>query len=160
MLIEFRDAADPSVVVASRSGFLLKDGRILGPDMRYLRSHSSDPSGSYYVAVRHRNHLGVMTGQPVDFSKSPFIDFSVLATPVFGNNARKTNNGVQTLWSGDVNFDGTIKYTGTNNDRDPVLVRIGGSVPTNTANGYYNEDVNMDGVVKYTGLVNDRIRSW
>ncbi|QQR88212.1 MAG: delta-60 repeat domain-containing protein [Flavobacteriales bacterium] len=156
VLIEFRDAADPSVVVASRSGFLLKDGRILGPDMRYLRSHSSDPSGSYYVAVRHRNHLGVMTGQPVDFSKSPFIDFSVLATPVFGNNARKTNNGVQTLWSGDVNFDGTIKYTGTNNDRDPVLVRIGGSVPTNTANGYYNEDVNMDGVVKYTGLVNDR----
>jgi len=35
-------------------------------------------------------------------------------------------------------------------------VRIGGTVPTNTVNGYFNEDVNMDGVVRYTGDPNDR----
>ena len=26
----------------------------------------------------------------------------------------------------------TVRYTGTNNDRDPILVNIGGTVPTNT----------------------------
>ena len=32
----------------------------------------------------------------------------------------------------DVNLDGVVKYIGTNNDRDPILTNIGGTVPTNT----------------------------
>ena len=34
--------------------------------------------------------------------------------------------------STDVNMDGTAKYTGTGNDRDPILINVGGTVPTNT----------------------------
>lgn len=156
VLVEYRDPFDPGNIVASQSGLLLRNGTIRTSNWAQLPTFAPDPNGSYHVAVRHRNHLGVMTAQPVDFSTSPFIDFSLPATPVFGNNARKTNSGAGVLWSGDVNFDGTLKYTGTNNDRDPVLVRIGGTVPTNTATGYFSEDVNMDGQVKYTGNKNDR----
>ena len=54
------------------------------------------------------------------------------------------------------NNDGVVKYTGSNNDRDPILVEIGGTVPTNTVAGYLASDVNMDGTVKYTGGQNDR----
>lgn len=36
------------------------------------------------------------------------------------------------LAAGDVTFDGTVKYAGSNNDRDPVPSRIGGTVPTAT----------------------------
>ena len=32
----------------------------------------------------------------------------------------------------DVNLDGVMKYAGSNNDRDPILVNIGGTIPTNT----------------------------
>ena len=64
--------------------------------------------------------------------------------------------GVRCLWAGDASRDGVLRYTGTGNDRDLVLTRIGGSVPTLTAIGYHPEDVNMDGVVKYTGSANDR----
>ena len=60
------------------------------------------------------------------------------------------------LWSGDTTFDGKLKYTGILNDRDPILVRIGGIVPTNTVVGYFGEDSNLDGTVKYTGTNNDR----
>ena len=60
------------------------------------------------------------------------------------------------LWAGNTLWDGGLKYTGMDNDRDPVLVRIGGTIPTNTIPGYYVEDVNLDGVVKYTGSGNDR----
>jgi hypothetical protein len=55
-----------------------------------------------------------------------------------------------------VNTDGTVRYTGASNDRDPVLSAIGGTVPTNTISGYRREDVNLDGVVRYTGSANDR----
>ena len=61
------------------------------------------------------------------------------------------------LWSGDVNFNQQLKYTGADNDRDIILEAIGGSVPTHTLTGVYHQaDVNMDGVVKYTGTRNDR----
>lgn len=57
----------------------------------------------------------------------------------------------------DVNQDGIIKYTGQDNDRDPVLQYIGGSVPTNTVDCLCcKEDVTNDGTVKYTGFDNDR----
>ena len=36
------------------------------------------------------------------------------------------------------------------NDRDAILLRIGGSVATAIVTGYYPEDVNLDGEVKYT----------
>ena len=52
--------------------------------------------------------------------------------------------------------DADLKYTGASNDRDPILVAVGGSVPTATTYGYRMEDVNMDGVTKYTGAGNDR----
>jgi hypothetical protein len=31
----------------------------------------------------------------------------------------------------DVNLDGKVKYAGAENDRDPILLTIGGSTPTN-----------------------------
>jgi hypothetical protein len=32
----------------------------------------------------------------------------------------------------DVTLDGQVKYTGTGNDRDPILSNVGGTVPTAT----------------------------
>lgn len=60
------------------------------------------------------------------------------------------------LWPGDTNFDGTLKYTGSDNDRDGILMTLNSIDPTTVVAGYHNEDVNMDGVVKYTGADNDR----
>ena len=67
-----------------------------------------------------------------------------------------TGSRVKALWAGDVNFDGAVKYTGADNDRDVVLQSIGGSSPTEIATGYLPTDVNMNGVVQYTGAANDR----
>ena len=63
------------------------------------------------------------------------------------------------LWDGNARAtDGVIKYAGGSNDRDPILVAIGGAVPTATVTGYLQEDVNMNGAVKYAGGGNDRDR--
>ena len=111
----------------------------------------------YHIAVRHRNHLGCMTTGPVAVSPTmPLLDFSSTGTLTYGTEARKFSVGKELLWMGDVVWDRTLKYIGTTNDRDPILVRVGGLIPTNTALGYYPEDATLDGVVKYVGGSNDR----
>ena len=67
-------------------------------------------------------------------------------------------NGTMVLWTGNVNGDDRVKYTGSGNDRDPILISIGSIAPNNTISGYVFEDVNLDGLVKYTGSGNDRDR--
>jgi hypothetical protein len=78
------------------------------------------------------------------------------STATFGTNARKSVGGVQVMWAGNVVADNQLRYTGTNNDRDPILILIGGSIPTNTVNGYLRQDVTMNGQAAYTGTGNDR----
>ena len=109
------------------------------------------------MALRHRNHLGVMTAAPVALTgTATTVDLTSNATATYGTEARKTVGSKLLLWAGDANFNQTLSYTGANNDRDPILVRIGSSTPSTVINGYYSEDINMDGVVKYVGSANDR----
>ena len=97
-----------------------------------------------------------MTLGTVSFSGTPTIDFRSAATNTYGTNARKTIGSAMALWAGDVDGNGVLRYTGQDNDRDPILEIIGGSVPTNTAVGYLRTDVDLDGMVKYVGGGNDR----
>lgn len=156
VLIELRSASDPSVVVASQSALLQRDGDVVSHDLGPLLPFGPDPAGLFHIAIRHRNHLGAMMEAPVELGMNPSADFAEGLADTYGTGAVWTDPFYSLLWSGDTNFDGAVKYTGTANDRDPILVRIGGSVPTDFEIGYYNEDVTMNGVVKYTGSFNDR----
>ncbi|MBK8340604.1 MAG: hypothetical protein IPK99_11705 [Flavobacteriales bacterium] len=156
VLVELRDNTTPSTIITTRAALVQRDGDVvdmngIGPVNIYV------PSATYKVAVRHRNHLGVMksTGSLLS-STSTTVDFTTATTTVYGTNARKTNGTKLTLWPGDTNFNGTVKYAGSANDRDIVLTRIGGTVPTASTAGYYAEDVNLNGTVKYAGSANDR----
>ena len=84
------------------------------------------------------------------------IDLTLNATSTFGTEARKVIGGNSVLWSGNVLVDELLKYSGADNDRDPILQAKGGTVPTATSSGYLSADVNMDGLVKYSGVGNDR----
>jgi len=65
IFVELRDANDPTVVVATRSGLLQRDGDVVDIDGASALRFGNTGEGTYYVAIRHRNHLGVMTGVPV-----------------------------------------------------------------------------------------------
>jgi hypothetical protein len=157
VVVELRDALEPGTVLTTRSALLQRDGDVVGTNGVSPVAFTL-PAGSYRVAVRHRNHLGCMTASPIALSTTPIIiDFTSSATSTYGTEARKNNNGILTLWPGDANFNGQVKYTGPNNDRDVVLTAVGGSTPTNVASNVYSgADVNLDGVVKYVGPNNDR----
>ena len=98
-----------------------------------------------------------MTASPVGLSTVPAtVDFTSATTATYGSDARRSLGAVQVLWAGDATFNGKLKYTGTGNDRDPILTLVGGITPNGTVSQYSNLDVNMNGQVKYTGSANDR----
>lgn len=156
IVVELRDAVNPSQILATRHVWLQRDGDIVDMDgsspVRFTM-----PPGGYHVAIRHRNHLGLMSAAPTQLGSTPIsLDFASPATATYGTLARRIQNGVARAWCGDVSFNGDVKYTGSGNDRDLILLRVGGVVPTNTVTGYFPEDVNLDGQVKYVGSQNDR----
>ncbi len=157
VVVELRSASNSGAVLASRSALVQRDGDVVG-----MNGTSPVPfalaAGSYYVAVRHRNHLGVMTATTRALgTATTTVDFTVSGTTTFGTNARNTVGGRMVFWPGDVDRNGVVKYAGVGNDRDPILEAIGGSVPTSTvSNMYSTTDVNMDGVFRYMGANNDR----
>jgi len=156
VLVELRDPVDPSIVVSTMSCLLQRGGDVVGLDGSSVPRITAEP-GEYHVAVRHRNHLGAMTAQPISLANGlGVIDFTDPGLPLFGTEAMRTINDARVQWNGNVRPNNKVIYTGTNNDRDPILVRIGGTVATATVNGYYPEDVNLNGTVKYTGVQNDR----
>lgn len=160
VVVELRSAATPTTVLGSQCALIQRDGDVVATDGVSPITFGL-PGANYHVALRHRNHLGVMTFSPVPLSATPTgVDFGLASTQTYGTDARKSLVGTfpaQALWGGDVNFNNTVQYTGTNNDRDPILVAIGGTLPNNSLFGQYRqEDVNMNVAVKYTGTNNDR----
>ena len=157
VLVELRDATTPSIIVSTRTALLQRDGDVVGPD-GYSSLIFNVAQGNYNVAVRHRSHLSVMTSASVLLNSGlAMIDMTSALQTTYGTNAQKTfPNGKRALWCGNVNGDNRLMYTGSPNDRDLILTRIGGVIPTNTVFGYYREDVNMNGNVRYTGTGNDR----
>ncbi|MBK9147314.1 MAG: hypothetical protein IPM12_05760 [Flavobacteriales bacterium] len=159
VVLELRSASTPTTVVHSKAALLQRDGDVMDTDGDEYINMPVSP-GSYYLAIRHRNHLGVMTSNSRALTLNPtsaMVDFYGANSGFWGTAPRVQRGTVWCMWTGDANSDGTVKYTGPNNDRDPILVAIGGSTPTNVVSGVYSTlDVNMDGQIKYIGANNDR----
>ncbi len=160
--LELRSAANPAQLVATRQALVLQDGRIVSTTGQFGILFNV-LHGNYHVAVRHRNHLGVMTGSTITVpypGGGVWSYFFAVPNPGFacyGTTPRDIQGNVALLWPGNALLDAVVQYTGTPNDRDAILSAIGGVVPTNTIAGQYRlEDVNLDGAVKYTGADNDR----
>jgi len=142
--------------LATRSALVQSDGDIVDVD-GVTAVEFNVPADDYYISVQHRNHLSIMSFSTYALADSPVsVDFTNGSTATFGTGAQTDLSGTDAMWCGDVTNDGIVKYTGFQNDRDPILVEIGGTVPTDFTTGYKFEDVNMDGTVKYTGFENDR----
>ncbi len=155
MLLEFRKAGASSVVVRTANALLQRDGDIVGGDGNPMGVMID--TGNYFLSVKHRNHLGVMTANPVVVSGTPVtIDFTKVTTPLYGSTPVKLMpSGRRALIGGDVNSDGQVYYTAPGNDRDALLLMIS-SDPFNYLNIYSNGDVNLDGATYMTAPGNDR----
>jgi len=144
VFVALRDATDPSIIIQSTSGLLQRDGDIVAPD-GVSNLQFNLPNASYYVSVTHRNHLGILSANPIALSGSTtVVDMTQNLSAVFGGNLAVTqlSNGLFALISGDVIPDGQILTT----DYLDSLPDIGLS-------GYLATDTNMDGQVLNTDIL-------
>ena len=164
VLVELRNALTNSIVVANKRALIQRDGDIVsntdGTSPVYFPTVAN---GNYYVSIKHRNHLGVMSLNAISFSgcSTSSIDFStsnaVYTSPTANLPQRKQIGAVYTLWSGDANNNKNVKYNGLSNDKQGLIYTIGISTPNNTVSGVYRvEDVNMDGKIRYANTDNDK----
>lgn len=174
VLIELRSATSPAVVVATRSGLVQRDGDVVLPsDGTSPLSFTGLTDSQYFVSVKHRNHLGVMTAAAVPLSATgTTVDFTTMTSAQvydkpgavsYNGVEMVTINGKQALWAGDANTDGKVKYIGGASDNSRVLNDVisaqgAGQNPAynyDFAFGYFFGDVDLNGKAKYQGTVND-----
>lgn len=159
VVIELRDANTPSTVLATHSALIQKDGDIVGMDGKNPVNIRNVSAGNYHVAIRHRNHLGIMTQNTLALSgraDSEAVDFTNSATNTWGTDAQKNVSDKMVLWQGNASGDDKVRYNGASNDKNSILFKVGLFTPNNIVAGYHREDVNMDGNVKYNGASNDK----
>lgn len=156
VVLELRGATAPFAIVEARAALLQRDGDVVGVDGTSAVFFCAPGGQPYNLGVRHRNHFAVVSTQAMNLGPTTTaVDFAA-GYPSYGTQAQRFRDGVYLLWAGNAVNDGLILYTGDANDRDAILLAIGGAVPTNSVAGYRQEDVNLDGLVKYSGSNNDR----
>jgi hypothetical protein len=165
VFLELRDKNDPTKVKASKAALLQRNGAIIDVDGANAVRFDVVPD-SYYVSIRHRNHLGVMTAEVIDLrGELEVLDFSNPSTKLYGENAVNEVNGRNLLWGGNTDSNEYLIFQGggvgfPDSDfiffeifRDKKNIRQGYN---HIKKGYSSSDVNMDGEVRYQGVQNDR----
>ena len=142
VFVEIRDASSFTTVLATRSALLQSDGNVVDLDGVSKLQVNNLPVGNYYIVVRHRNHLDLMTpgSIPLERTLGATVLHDFTAGLAYGStsslNAQKDlGMGLFGMFEADFNQDGIINAA----DR---------SIAWNIRNqtGYLSEDSNFDGV--------------
>ncbi|WP_028527184.1 beta strand repeat-containing protein [Runella limosa] len=168
VFVELRDADDSTIVVDSRSALLQRDGDIVEVDGTSPITFNTFVSADYFVSVRHRNHLGVMSQTALPLTQVvSTIDFRSATTPTYvlaNSPIHQSQVDVaqgKALWAGNALYDDQIIYQGTDNDVNVIYQQVIAAtgnpffLPFYILAGYYTGDINMDGEVIFQGTTND-----
>ena len=87
VLVELRTGDASGTKVATRAGFLKSDGTIVDTNGVSPLQFAGLGDGNYYVVVRHRNHLAIMSASAIPLSSnSALYDFSTAQLQAYGTN--------------------------------------------------------------------------
>jgi hypothetical protein len=101
-------------------------------------------SGSYYIAIHHRNSIETWSAIPVQFSGSNInYNFSDNIYSAYGSNL-KQQGAVFVIIAGDINQDGHV---------DGLDMATAASQASAFGNGYIAEDINGDGMIDALDMI-------
>ena len=142
VLVDFRDAATaglalPATSLGTYAALLLKNGDIISPYGGMPLYLNEEISNNLYIAVFHRNHLGIISSNPVTLSGGIYsYDFTTGSGQAYGSAAQKELAfGIYGMYAGDFNADGTID----SNDKTSLWMISAGKF------GYLHSDGDFDG---------------
>ncbi|MCB9336772.1 MAG: hypothetical protein H6577_01455 [Lewinellaceae bacterium] len=163
VFVEIRSSTSLDSVASTRSAFLQRDGDVVDVDGVSTLRFLTLPAGPYYVSVRHRNHLGIMTAESFDLSPVVTeVDFTDNTFPTYGDYGQIELNGRMYLWGGDLNADGRTIYQGPGNDIFKLFTTVlndtdnTGLIANYISQGYQSADIDLNGKAIYQGPGNDR----
>jgi hypothetical protein len=169
LLAELRTGTGASTSICRQAVLLLSDGRIVDAENQTIPPVFPviTPGNLYYVVFYHRNHLPVMSANPVLLpnTNETLIDFTTLpSTNVYGglNGVIPVETDKYGQISGDINMDNKLIYSGSNNDRGLIFSKINSVLApqpvylNSSVVGYFTEDLNMNGTTLYSGNGNDQ----
>jgi hypothetical protein len=161
VLLELRDSTNPTTVVAQHAALVKSDGTVVDTNgVAPVAIANIKAGGRYYVAVRHRNHLGIRTPYSQTLSAStPFVyDFTFDQLQAYNSSAITTNKAMKDLgpskfglWMGNIIPDDQVSKSGPSSTNDMLKLQSylsGGDI----LNKYHPGDVNLDGSAKKLGL--------
>jgi len=136
VLVELRNASNPTQIVARRAAVLKNDGLLLNTSGSDGVVFNNVNPGSYYIAIYHRNHLAIMSAAPVPLSSnSALYDFTTGMNKAYGQNPMvELVTGKFGMYATDGNADGIVNIV----DRDNVWLIQNGNM------GYLEGDFNMN----------------
>ncbi len=163
VLVELRSASSKTTIVKRKAALLQRDGDVIDAASGSNKlAFNGLSAGSYYVSIRHRNHLGVMTANTVQLNATNVsVDFTANTTAVEGTHARLMTTDKSLLWVGDANMDNRLIANGAGQDSSIVLIKVLSAAENSAFNSnfivpsYHVTDFNMDGQVVFTGPNND-----
>jgi len=138
ILVELRDATEAasaggSTMLTRKAAFLLKDGKVVGLDGSSNLIFDETVNQNLFVAIWHRNHLGVLSANPLALTDGIyFYDFKTSAGQAY-NAGQKDLGGYYGLYAGDANADGHISSS------DNLVWKTEAGT-----NGYKSTDFNMN----------------
>ncbi len=145
VLVELRSSA--SVVYARDAGILLSDGKIKDEAGNPLVITGVAP-GSYYVVIRHRNHLAVMSSSMVDCSTGTCTwNFTDAQTKAYGspNGMKDLGGGKFGMFAGDADANGQVQNVDKNTHWAPYNGTAGYKAPNGSS-----PDFDLNGQVQNT----------
>lgn len=146
VVVELRTSTTAASLAARRAALLLSNGQIVDVDGTSKVSFAGINAGDFYVVVRHRNHLPVMTSGAITLSSTGGAaggtldyDFTVALNRAFGPVPMTVlTGGVFGMVAGDADADGQIQ----NDDKNGIWrVELGSS-------GYLRSDFDLSGTVE------------
>ncbi|MDY8134568.1 hypothetical protein [Aquimarina sp. 2201CG5-10] len=159
--VELRDKDDNTKILYSQSALLQRDGDVVAFDGVSNLSFKGVISDNYYVAIKHRNHLGILSANTINLNNDiTTVDFSNGNMPTYGTNALTVTGmpvDILGMWAGDANGDGIVRYSGDVSDNPDILSYVLNdpdnflNLPTYQISGYTGNDININGTTQYVG---------
>ncbi len=112
LLLEARAADDPGQVRSQAVCFLRSDGQLIHTDGSLgARLPNLDPNAEYFVLIRHRNHMDILSAQAVTVNNNAAHDFT-LAANITAGSTTMTNLGAARfgMLAGDFEANGVFNF--------------------------------------------------
>jgi hypothetical protein len=109
IFVELRTGTSGATSVAfAKAALLRNDGIILNSDGTPLSFAGASTSTPYFVAIKHRNHIGFMTLASQTYPNS-LLNLTNNLSIIYGSNAlRLLSAGKYVMWAGDGNVSGDV----------------------------------------------------